>query len=132
MTSPDAELRARAVRPETKGRWRYRRSIFDAKDKINYAYVEWGEPDFGYGTGTLSQAMGRYIAAASPDRVLALLDRAAALAARVGELEAALRSTAKWLGGSTPACWCPLLPHDPRDNHCRMLRAALEGRGGEG
>lgn len=66
MTSPPTEplsaaereeLRqaAEAATPETKGHWRYRRSIFDKRDRINYAYVEWGKPDAGYGTGTLTE-----------------------------------------------------------------------------
>jgi hypothetical protein len=65
-----AKLASEAT-PETAGRWRYRRSIFP-DDAVNYAYVEWGKEGI-YGTGTLSQPMARFIAAASPDVVAALV-----------------------------------------------------------
>lgn len=69
----DLRRLAEAATPETVGRWRFRRSIFP-NDPVNYAYVEWGPKDQGYGTGTLSEPMARYIAALSPSTVLPLLD----------------------------------------------------------
>jgi len=79
-----AELRALAekAKPETKGRWRYRVGAREVDPTL--AYVEWGEPDEGYGTALLTKTMARYIAAASPDVILALLDRLDELEARCG------------------------------------------------
>lgn len=57
------ELEAKA----TPGPWRYHRSIFPPSDKINYAYVSFGKDDgetSGLGTGTLSEADARFLAAA--------------------------------------------------------------------
>lgn len=93
MITDPATLRtlAEAARPETKGRWCYRRSIFP-NDPGNYAYVEWGERDAGYGTACLTRTMARYITAASPDRILALLDERDAEEARIAALAEALRT----------------------------------------
>ena len=70
-----SDLRALAenARPETKGRWRYRRCDFGHRPHSNYSYVEWGEPDRGMGTAALSIPMARYIAAVDPQTVLRLL-----------------------------------------------------------
>jgi tRNA/tmRNA/rRNA uracil-C5-methylase (TrmA/RlmC/RlmD family) len=81
-----AKLAAEAT-PETAGRWRYRRSIFPQVDRINYGYVEWGKRDEGYGTGTLTREMARFIAAASPDVVAALVRVAEAARAYVLMME---------------------------------------------
>lgn len=65
---------AEKARPETKGRWRYRRCDFGHGPDPSHSYVEWGEPEGGLGTAALSVPMARYIAACSPDVVLRLLD----------------------------------------------------------
>ncbi len=70
------ELRALEA-AATPGPWRYRRSIFRPSDKINYAYVSFGKDsgESGLGTGTLTEADARFLAAAvAYARAVLLLD----------------------------------------------------------
>jgi hypothetical protein len=70
LRMPDADLEAAAQAAPRKG-WRLRKSLHGPK----YAWVSWGRPEEGLGTADLDVPAARYIALASPDRILALIDR---------------------------------------------------------
>ena len=69
MTTDDATLRKLAeAAPKN---WRLRKSRHGPR----YAWVSWGRPEEGLGTADLDVPAARYIAAADPQTILALLDR---------------------------------------------------------
>lgn len=91
--------------------WRLRKSLHGPK----YAWVSWGDEAEGLGTADLDVPAARYIAAASPDVVTALIDR-------LQRVETALQEI------RTAAAWRDDLDPKERLRMCLVAaRAALEG-----
>jgi hypothetical protein len=63
--------------------WRLRKSFHGPK----YAWVSWGDEAEGLGTADLDVPAARYIAAASPDVVTALIDRCQRAETALREIE---------------------------------------------
>ena len=91
--------------------WRLRKSFHGPK----YAWVSWGDEAEGLGTADLDVPAARYIAAADPTTILALIDRCQ-------RAETALREI------RTAAAWRDDLDPKERLRMCLVAaRAALEG-----
>ena len=99
--------------------WRLRKSLHGPK----YAWVSWGDEAEGLGTADLDVPAARYIAAASPDVVTALIDRLQRVETALREIESAkenwVSGVGSYAGGETHYGFARRLQS--------IARAALEG-----